>query len=253
LEALVTSPEVPKPLRRRSDRQDWNDLEAVTELLPLRDEALHVASLGLRAVYPELRPDQVFALASTDLFVEKAQRVLTRRYRTLFTMGIVVIGLTLLILGLAVVLAMTQLRDPVDSEVLHSNQALALRIFQATAFTAFLLVAVKLLIALGRSFFHEALSLVERRHALRFGRLYVYLMKGEVEGEWLEGAFQWNKESRTSFLDMKPEVVAETLLHRIVEAFGKLPPETIRALSRSTPRRKRKSKADGSTDAQPGV
>lgn len=226
-----------RPLK--SDRQDWNDLEAVTELLPLRDEALRVASDGLRAVYPDLRADQVFALASTDLFVEKAQRVLTRRYRTLFAMGVVVTSLTLLILGLAVYLATAQLGHPVDPEVRGSNQALALRIFHATAFTAFLLVAVKLLVAMSRSFFHEALSLVERRHALRFGRLYVYLKKGEVEDEWLEEAFQWNKESRTSFLDMKPEVVAETLLHRIVEAFGKLPPETIKALSEGRTRRMR--------------
>lgn len=238
----MTSNNVSTNKQFKRDSSDWNDLGAVTELLPLRDKALLVASKGLRDVYPELRPDQVFALASTDLFVEKAQRVLTRRYRTLFTMGVVVTIMTLSVLALALYHASGQLDKVIDSTIELSNQILILRIFQATAFTAFLLVAVKLLISLGRSFFHEALCLVERRHALRFGRLYVYLKRGDIEDEGLEEAFQWNKESKTSFLDMKPEVVAETLLHKIVEAFGKLPPETIKALSDKRSKRRKKKK-----------
>ena len=99
-------------------------------------------------------------------------------------------------------------------------QNLILKLFSTLGVTAYIYVSVKLLISLSRSFFHEGLSLFERRHALRFGRMYLYLKKGVVSEKWLETFFQWNKETKTSFLDMKPEVVTETLLHKLFGMFS---------------------------------
>jgi hypothetical protein len=217
----------------KADKHDLKDLEEVIALLPLRGKALSEAAHRLKPFEKQLTDDQLFSLASTDLFVEKAQLVLTRRSNSLARFGAVTIICTFLILVLAASFIGVQLRAPLDERIVASVNALLLRIFQATAFSAFVLVGVKYLIALGRSFFHEAISLRERRHALRFGRLYVYLKKGKIDLEALEQAFQWNKESKTSFLDMKPEVVAETLLHKLIESIAKVPPETVKVILRT--------------------
>jgi len=227
--------------------EEAGDLDSVMDVLPKRDAALRAAFEGLRVVHDGLTRDQLFALAATDLFVEKAQRVLTRRYHRLLAMGIIASIVTFGVLAFAVTVAFVQLRDPIDDNVLTSKYALVLRVFQATALAAFILVAVKLLISFSRSFFHEAITLVERRHALRFGRLYVYLRRGEVADSMLEEAFQWNKDARTSFLDIRPEAVAETLLHKTLDVLGGLPPETIDAMRRTTHRsRWRRLKSIGS-------
>ncbi|NJN80528.1 MAG: hypothetical protein HC797_08680, partial [Anaerolineales bacterium] len=68
------------------------------------------------------------------------------------------------------------------------------------------------------SFLHEASVLRERRHALRFGRLYAYLKKGDVQFSELQESFDWNKMAVTSFLDVNPSAIAETLLHKFIES-----------------------------------
>lgn len=75
------------------------------------------------------------------------------------------------------------------------------------------------------------LCLRQRRHALRFGRLYVYLNQGQVELDKLQEAFQWNKEVITSFLDMKPEVITETIIQKLIDAAAKSPTESIKAIT----------------------
>ncbi len=224
---------------RTKNRSDRRDLDAVIDLLPIREKALLEAISGLKNLNVNLEMDQLFALAATDVFVEKAQRVLTRRAIALYVSGGIAIFVTVVILIAATLFIAHQLNQPVDEKIIQSTRALILRLFQATALSAFVLAAVKLLVSLTRSFFHEALSLFERRHALRFGRLYVYLKKGAITDKRLEEAFQWNKESRTSFLDLKPEVVAETILHKAFETVSKLPPETIKAAFSATSRKKK--------------
>ena len=210
---------------------DVRDLQHVIRLLPFREKALVEACNLLKDAHPNLNEDERFALGSTDLFVEKAQLVLSRRAMALFIAGGLAVLCSVALLAASVYIIRYQLIAPVDPKLIDSNQVLALRIFQATALSAFILVGVKWLMALARNFFHEALSLHERRHALRFGRLYVYLVKGAVNEKRLEAAFQWNKESRTSFLDIKPELLADTLLHKAVSALGSLPPTTIKAFA----------------------
>lgn len=172
--------------------------------------------------------------------------MLTRRLRTLYIAGLFGTFFIFVILGLAIFFIHSQLGKPLPVEITeyvdpknsatiivtspNSTQALIFRLFQSIALSAFILISLKWLFSLTRSFFHGALSLLERRHALRFGRLYVYLKKGnELDDQQLIEGFQWNKQTYTSFLDMKPDKMAETLFHKIIDAFSKLPPEVIEA------------------------
>lgn len=232
---LETAINTAKNRTEKIGRPDAENLEAVSGILPLRTKVLTKAAADLKAVGTELTPSELFALASTDMFVEKAQLALTRRSDRLYRAGTISITATFGILISAAIFLFIQISRPIDSKI--SNNELILRVFQATALSAYVLVAVKYLVALARSFFHESSSLRERRHALRFGRMYVYLQKGRVSLEELQGAFQWNKESTTSFLDMNPGEIAETLLHRIVEALRKTPTETVKVLAEAWAKR----------------
>lgn len=181
-----------------------------------------------------LTSDELFNLSVVDIFVEKAQAVLARRAKYLIYGGILTVVFTFILLTIGFIYAImgdyiheffvekiiVNLKNkPTDiSKLLSGYGLLIFLIFKSIAIAAFIYVTVKLLLAFARSFFNEGLSLYERRHALRFGRMYIYLKKGQVNEEWLEKLFQWNKETKTSFLDIKPEVITETLLHKIVGA-----------------------------------
>ena len=60
---------------------------------------------------------QAFVLASTDLFVEKAQVLLTRRSDWLFVAGGAAIALTLVILGGAITVVYRALSHPIDLQM----------------------------------------------------------------------------------------------------------------------------------------
>ncbi len=249
------------------------DLDNAKNIIFKRDVRLKEAVCNLHTTFsnfktPEgkdlLTDEQIFFLSSTDLFVEKAQAVLTRRGKFLIRAGVVTMvgAFFLLTMGFAIAIfsqnphfqniaenvfqrmdssdkdkktvqkntnapATTQpFANSTEAYLQSQNdstsrwQVLIFSLFKTLGITAYIYVSVKLLISLSRSFFHEGLSLFERRHALRFGRMYIYLKKGVVSEKWLETFFQWNKETKTSFLDMKPEVVTETLLHKLFGVFS---------------------------------
>jgi hypothetical protein len=54
---------------------------------------------------------------------------------------------------------------------------------RAAVLAGFAGAAVYFAASLSRAFFHEATALFNRRHALRFGRMYVYLKYGETNAE----------------------------------------------------------------------
>jgi hypothetical protein len=87
---------------------------------------------------------------------------------------------------------------------------LILHIVSAISLGAIVLVAVKYMVALARSFFHESVTLLSRRHALRFGRMYLYLNQEDVELGHLREAFDWNIGGDSSFLDIKPGEIGQT-------------------------------------------
>jgi hypothetical protein len=223
---------VKKWINEASIEHDVSDLARVDHVLPLRERVLLDTVNRFRA-YSEfgrvLDDDQIFKLASTDLFVEKAQIVLTRRSNNLMWAGGVSVFVTFILLGLMTYGAHNQIKqDITDISSSTTPYPLIIRIFQTTAYSGFGIIAIRYLIALARSFFQEATNLRERRHALRFGRLYIYLTKGEADFEKLEEAFQWNKASSTSFLDVKADVMTETLLGKVIDGFFKAPAEVLK-------------------------
>jgi len=81
-------------------------------------------------------------------------------------------------------------------------------------------VAVKYMIALARSFFHESVTLLSRRHALRFGRMYLYLNPKDSALENLLPAFDWNRGGDSSFLDIKPGEIGQTPYSVLAKSVG---------------------------------
>jgi len=221
-------------------KDDVKDLQAVIGILPLRNKALidaidRMARVEATLSSKILTPDQRFKLAVTDVFVEKAQLVLTRRSNQLFTAGIVSIFVAFIILVITYFLA-RGISTITTDEI--STNALILRIFQSIALSAYIFVAIKYLISLARSFLHEASTLRDRRHALRFGRLYSYLKKGEVNLDDLQKSFQWNIVSNSSFLDINSSAITETLMHKFAEvgtAIANSPTEALKVLADKAP------------------
>ena len=241
------------PVVKVETTKEIEDLYRAQNVILTRNKILKCAIQNLdQSINPkgkdtslELQPEELFFLASTDLFVEKAQLALTQRGELLIWAGIgsVIMAILLLTFGFwaaflpnnIISSVLSYWKIPVDEFPKDATTKLGLYIFKAIASSAYIYVSVKIFISLARSFFNEGLSLFERRHALRFGRLYLYLKRGKVSEKWLTEFFQWNKETKTSFLDMKPEVLTETLLHKLVGVFsdlGKLPPEIWKAVSK---------------------
>ena len=83
-------------------------------------------------------------------------------------------------------------------------------------------------------------KLLDRRHAMRFGRLYVHLNADQIASDGLRAdrafdveslaqAFDWNIDSPTAFLDVDPKVIADTIWNRIVDRMGSVPTDTLAA------------------------
>ena len=135
---LPERPKIPRiklwKIWKLGSRIDQKDLDNVVEILPLRELALEEAINGLKRLKTLLRDfnltnEQLFALASTDVFVEKAQRVLTRRARNLYVSGIITTALTFIVLGVAIFFVYLQITADVPQAVTTSTQLLILKIF----------------------------------------------------------------------------------------------------------------------------
>jgi hypothetical protein len=120
-----------------------------------------------------------FELAATDLFVEKAQIHLTLRARIYVLAGtalaIVCMGVIASIICAALV--------PHLKEYADSWRMVVLFALRSAGIAGFGGAAVYFAASLSRACFHEATTLYNRRHALRFGRMFVYLKYGEDKVE----------------------------------------------------------------------
>jgi hypothetical protein len=155
-------------------------------------------------------------LATTDIFVEKAQFHLTRRATNKYWLAAL---LSLAALGLIIVFLCLVwpflLRDASEYKGLEWPATLLL-FSQKILVGGFMFAAIYFCAALARAFMHEATILLNRRHAIRFGRLVVYLSRGRgVEVKTLMDAFGWNLESKSAFLGIKPEVMSRGTLAQI--------------------------------------
>lgn len=217
-------PEAKKGLRAAL-RRWWaggpleDDFGYIGELLDRRTDTLVHAMAKLKQSAPGhfTDPETLFRLAAVDLFVEKAQAVLTARARRMSRAGAMssIVAVAALV-ALSLYIALHATRPPGNL----SQNELILRIVSAISLGAVVLVAVKYLIALARSFFHESVTLLSRRHALRFGRMYIYLNTKDVELDNLREAFDWNRGGESSFLDIHPAEIGQTPYSALAKGVG---------------------------------
>jgi hypothetical protein len=168
----------------------------------------------------EFKPNARFQASYLDIFVEDAICHLTERAESFYRYALYCIILAILVLvGGIVIIIITRPEDGATLNTAH----LIIKIFSALAIGGLVLVAAKGLLSLIRAFLHEATRLLERRHALRFGKLFFYLRLGQTSEaidltltlKDIQEAFQWNKETSTAFLDMKPDVIADTIINQL--------------------------------------
>lgn len=181
-----------------------------------------------------------FQLAATDLFVEKAQIHLTIRARLYTTAGIALGLLCFLVIFFSIWLVwnihipefIKELKDKVGFPEGIFWQVVVLSTLRAAGIAGFAGAAVYFSASLSRAFFHEATALYNRRHSLRFGRMFIYLKYGEtlVERSTIRNLFDLENSSKAgdknkSIASVQSEALAY-LLHRDVrvkdleQAFG---------------------------------
>ncbi|MCX6279346.1 MAG: hypothetical protein NT004_14810 [Bacteroidetes bacterium] len=185
-------------------------------------------------------------LAATDVFVEKASKIITRRAKWLIGSGGVVTAIIAGILcWIGIYIKTTNFAEDIynykisyvvelkkngfvksnynNSDYLSVKDALSkpieidgltftLLMFKKISLGAFFIGVAVLLAYIVRALFHEGFTLYSKRHSLRFGRLYVYLKHGNIDFSELQEAFQWNKEFPTAFRDIKPDLLSKTIL-----------------------------------------
>lgn len=225
-------------------QKTWNggpvedDFASIAALLDLRTTTLVHAMNRLKQSSNQTfegKDDLLFRLAAVDLFVEKAQSVLTARARRMSRAG--VLASTVAVAALTA-LSIYIARHAVGTPVANTNE-LILRVVSAISLGAIVLVAVKYLVSLARSFFHESVTLLSRRHALRFGRMYLYINQTDVSLEHLREAFDWNRGGDSSFLDIKPGEIGQTPWSVVAKSVGdavtKAIEETQKAAKKGTP------------------
>ena len=157
--------------------------------------------------------DEVFLLATVDVFVEKAQRLLTLRARWLIFAGVITASLGLALLCyMAYVIHTATLTSLFAGYNPDNTNILMVLVLKSSTVAAFMVGAIILLAQLSKAFLHEATVLYNRRHALRFGRLFVYLKKGDIELKDLQDAFKWNDEFSTAFKQMQMDNLAKSPL-----------------------------------------
>lgn len=174
-------------------------------------------------------------LAATDLFVEKAQSHLTRRaiyyYRTAYFFIFV------LVIWLIVTAAILWRLDPavyIFAFLFEPTwQAFLVWMMRSATVAGILLAGIYLIVSLIRAFLHEATVLLHRRHALRFGRLFIYLKFSGDESEVnnringmsvndLEEAFGWNIQPSSAFKDIDPGKMSTSLQKHMLDMIGKV-------------------------------
>ncbi len=166
---------------------------------------------------------QQFRLATTDVFVEKAQHILTWRGR-LFAIagsvaGIFAVACFLYPAHLLFGLPLSTLlgdRKEIDGYIL------SVIVVKATSAGGLVVGAALFSMHICRAMLHEATIIFNRRHALRFGRLFLYLHDGPIKLDDLETAFKWTDEFSTAFRDIRPESIApKSLTQAATEVAGK--------------------------------
>jgi hypothetical protein len=214
-----------------------NEWDNIKSDIQVRHTSIQEAKLGVEKIYLShtsatqnnialIDDPNMLAIAATDVFVQKAQSMLTCRGRWLVFWSILIIISVLIILGYSANFLYTKsLADfyplgTIGTDItLHnmSRKTFVLLLVKSSSEGACIVAAVVLLIKLAIALLHEATVLFHRRHALRFGRLFVYMNHGNVNPKDLQKVFQWNNEFSTAFKNINTELPLESLVKLLKE------------------------------------
>lgn len=206
-------------MKFKNGEQNWADVG--TEVI-LRKTLLLAAKEDLEKLGVG---EKCLELAATDVFVEKAQIKITKRAERFFRLGVITAVFAFVVLIVfAWILHSTKLKDifgfDITKDFKPSGYLAWVVVIKSTTFAAVFFTMTVYLLSLSRAFLHEATTLYNRRHALRFGRLFVYLKRGELTLKELEDAFKWNAEFTTAFKDVQIE--SKTWLSKLAEIPGRV-------------------------------
>lgn len=154
-------------------------------------------------------------LSAADIFVEKAQARLTFRGVSFYVAGAVCALLTVTVLAIFGCVLHNNLSNLSVGDFNESegkiSAFLTIYILKATALGACAFGAVYFFGSLTRAFFHEATTIFNRRHSLRFARFCMYLTsREELKLADLQGLFLWDTQSSTAFRDINAENIAKS-------------------------------------------
>lgn len=153
----------------------------------------------------------VYKHAITDLFVEKALTYLEEKadYYSKFGRMAYYLGLAVIIggIGISAFQYFHYTLHP-DSYKYLAWGEIVTRFILAFTFYGFIVLAAVGLWRFGRAMLDQAERLLERRHALRQGRLFVHLHNGDLSIEEMEKAFNWNVNKPNAFGDMNTDAKA---------------------------------------------
>lgn len=166
---------------------------------------------GGRNTAPISAETRAYRLAVTDLFVEKALDYLEDQalhYRRL-GYGANIVAVLAVITGAVIAayqagfLRTGGLLSYLEGHFFNPNwQYLVMSFTRAfTAYGMIVLIAVGLW-RIGKAMLDQAERLMERRHALRQGRLFVHLNDGQLSIQNLEKAFNWNVSQSNAFANI---------------------------------------------------
>ena len=203
-----------------SEDEIWEEVKAGVNQ---RHEQIITSAKLLKEQFPNAN---ILPLVATDVFVEKAQHTLSARARYLVIYGRRCAYASVSFMFLAICyLIYVDVYQPLAKDS-FDTYTFFIKLVRVSTISGFFLAIVFFLMWLSKSLLHEAMVLYNRRHSLRFGRLYIYSQQGYVKLNEMAEAFQWNAEYLSAFHDMKPEGFFKTILHRLLE----MPPDALKAM-----------------------
>jgi hypothetical protein len=148
-----------------------------------RHRLSHLADDG-RRLKEDFSLSNSHQIAAADLFVEKAEIELTIRARIYAFAGTLLATSCFLLLAYIVAHTMTfDIAEFIADVGGLTWQVVVLTALKAAGVAGFAGAAVYFAASLSRAFFHDSAALLNRRHALRFGRMYVHLKYGETSAD----------------------------------------------------------------------
>jgi len=201
-----------------------------------RHRAIHAIKEDWEKVLEENYNSKI--LSFVDVFVENAQDRITRKAGIFYFFGILLATFVITILYNAYEtisnLDLKFLFEVLDSYKKHDldGYVMIFLFMRSVGLAALVGGGAYFLGSLSTACLHEATALLNRRHALRQGRLYMYLkfanvsesardIKEEISINELEQAFGWNSQSTSAFRTIKLDPLTASIYAKAIEALAK--------------------------------